>query len=187
MFEMATWLAMTVVIGAQPYIVPEGNYRQFKPVYAADVQIQDDFWAPRMKTNHEVTVDHCLDWCEETGRISNFAKAGGLEEGEFEGIYFNDSDVYKVLQGAAHSLALYPDAELEKRVDGRYRQDRGRPAGERISQHILHDRGTGPALDGSARPGTNSTARGISSRPPWRTIKRRAKQLCSMLPANSLT
>ena len=117
MVELTSYLAVVVVMGTQPYVVEEGNYRQFKPVYAADVQIQDTFWAPRMRTNHDVTVDHCLDWCDSTGRISNFAKAGGLMEGEFEGIYFNDSDVYKVLQGAAHSLALFPNAELEKRVD----------------------------------------------------------------------
>ncbi len=82
-----------------------------------DVSISDDFWAPRIETNRKVTVPYAFKKCEETGRISNFAKAGGLMEGKFEGIYFNDSDLYKVIEGAAYCLKNHPDPELEKYVD----------------------------------------------------------------------
>jgi DUF1680 family protein len=82
------------------------------------VVIVDEFWAPRIETNRKVTVPYCFEKCEDTGRISNFAKAAGLIEGEFEGTYFNDSDVYKVIEGAAYSLKSHPDAQLEKYVDG---------------------------------------------------------------------
>src|SRR5690606_9673884 len=47
----------------------------------------------------------------------NFAVAGGLKPGKFEGIFFNDSDVFKVVEGAAYSLALHPDPELDKYLD----------------------------------------------------------------------
>ena len=83
-----------------------------------DVTVADEFWAPRMETNRKVTVPYDFQKCEQTGRIDNFAKAGGLMEGEFEGIYFNDSDLYKVIEGAAYSLKIHPDPELEKYVDG---------------------------------------------------------------------
>jgi DUF1680 family protein len=83
-----------------------------------DVTVADEFWAPRMETNRKVTVTYDFQKCEQTGRIDNFAKAGGLMEGEFEGIYFNDSDLYKVIEGAAYSLKIHPDPELEKYVDG---------------------------------------------------------------------
>ena len=83
----------------------------------SEVKIQDEFWAPRIQTNREKSLPHNFAWCEQTGRISNFAKAGGLMLGKFEGIYFNDSDVYKVLEGASYSLADKPDAALEKTVD----------------------------------------------------------------------
>jgi DUF1680 family protein len=83
-----------------------------------DVTVADEFWAPRMETNRTVTVPYDFEKCEQTGRIDNFAKAGGLMEGEFEGIYFNDSDLYKVIEGAAYSLKIHPDPELEKYVDG---------------------------------------------------------------------
>jgi len=83
-----------------------------------DVTVADEFWAPRMETNRKVTVAYDFEKCEQTGRVDNFAKAGGLMEGEFEGIYFNDSDLYKVIEGAAYSLKIHPDPELEKYVDG---------------------------------------------------------------------
>ena len=89
-----------------------------------DVVITDEFWAPRLRTNREVTIPYDFRMCEETGRIDNFAKAGGLMEGEFEGIFFNDSDVYKVIEGAAYSLSVrtpqeksHPDPKLERYVD----------------------------------------------------------------------
>lgn len=87
------------------------------PVSFTNVMITDPFWSQHLKNSKEITIEACLDRCEETGRISNFAKAAGLMDGEFEGIYYNDSDVYKVIEGAAYSLMLHPDPKLEKRAD----------------------------------------------------------------------
>ncbi len=87
------------------------------PVPFTAVKIDEGFWSARMETNRTVTVPYCFKKCEETGRISNFTKAG-KGEGKFEGIYFNDSDLYKVIEGAAYSLQIHPDPELEKYVDG---------------------------------------------------------------------
>ncbi|OMF36921.1 hypothetical protein BK133_08390 [Paenibacillus sp. FSL H8-0548] len=81
------------------------------------VSIDDAFWRPRLEVLKKVTLTTCLMKCEETGRISNFAKAGGLIEGKFEGIYFNDSDVYKVLEGVAYALMTDRDSELEAEAD----------------------------------------------------------------------
>lgn len=88
------------------------------PVAAGAVRLTDRFWAPRLETNRRVTIPHCLGQCEETGRIDNFAFAGKLRTGKFRGIYFNDSDVYKLIEGAAYALAAAPDAALEARLDG---------------------------------------------------------------------
>lgn len=81
------------------------------------VSIEDRFWTARMKASQKTTLTACLTQCEQTGRISNFAKAAGLTDGEFEGIFYNDSDVYKVLEGIAYSLMNEPDAELEAQAD----------------------------------------------------------------------
>ncbi len=88
-----------------------------KPVMFTDVEVNDGFWRPRMETNRTVTIPFAFQKSEETGRIDNFAKAGGLIPGAFEGRRYNDSDVFKIMEGAAYSLALHPDPELEKYMD----------------------------------------------------------------------
>ncbi len=81
------------------------------------VRPEDNFWQARLRTSREVTVPYCFEQCEKTGRISNFAKAGGLMEGKFEGIYFNDSDVYKIIEGASYALKWQPDPKLDEYLD----------------------------------------------------------------------
>jgi hypothetical protein len=93
------------------------KHLKFRKVPFTEVTFGDDFWKPRLETNRKVSIPHNYKWCEETGRFTNFAKAAGLMEGKFEGIYFNDSDVYKVLEGTAYSLAQHPDEALEARAD----------------------------------------------------------------------
>ena len=111
------WLAVFVLfMGGVASAVANGS--DIEPVPFTRVHIDDAFWTPRLEINRQVTVPYCFQKCEETGRISNFAKAGGLEDGQFEGIYFNDSDVYKVIEGAAYSLQNHPDPKLEAYVDG---------------------------------------------------------------------
>jgi len=81
------------------------------------VNIEDSFWRPRLEVLKTITMRACLDQCERTGRIANFAKAGGLVDGSHEGRYYNDSDVYKVLEGAAYSLMIDRDPSLEIEID----------------------------------------------------------------------
>lgn len=88
-----------------------------RPVLFTEVKVADAFWQPRMETNRTVTIPFAFKKCEETGRIDNFAKAGGLMPGEFEGRRYNDSDVFKIMEGAAYSLAIHTDPELEKYMD----------------------------------------------------------------------
>ncbi|MCX5639027.1 MAG: glycoside hydrolase family 127 protein, partial [Planctomycetota bacterium] len=88
-----------------------------RPVPFSNIIVADEFWAPRIETNRTVTIPHDFRKCEETGRIDNFAKAGGSMKGKFEGIRFNDSDVFKVIEGAAYSLSTYPDPNLSEYLD----------------------------------------------------------------------
>jgi DUF1680 family protein len=82
------------------------------------VRIANGFWSPRMETNRVTTVWYDFQKCEETGRIDNFAKAGKLMSGPFRGTPFDDSDVYKIIEGAAYTLAVLPDPRLDKYLDG---------------------------------------------------------------------
>lgn len=88
-----------------------------RPVPFTAVRIADSFWTPRMETNRATTVWYDFQKCEETGRIDNFAKAGKLMPGDFRGIPFDDSDVYKIIEGAAYTLALHPDPKLDQYLD----------------------------------------------------------------------
>ena len=91
--------------------------RKLRPVPFTAVKLQDGLWAPRIETNRRETVPHNIETCEKTGRISNYSKAAGKQKGKFEGIYFNDSDVYKMLEGVSYTLATRRDPELEARLD----------------------------------------------------------------------
>jgi uncharacterized protein len=83
----------------------------------SDVKIDDAFWGPRIARNSTVTIEANLHQCEVTGRIRNFAVAGKLEAGKHEGALYNDSDVYKVIEGIAYALTSKRDADLERRTD----------------------------------------------------------------------
>ncbi len=110
-------IVLTLFLTTLNATAEEKPLKNLSAIPFTNVRINDDFWAPRLRVNHEVSIPHNFEWCEKTGRISNFAKTAGLMEGEFEGIYFNDSDVYKVLEGASYALANNPDPVLEKMVD----------------------------------------------------------------------
>lgn len=87
------------------------------PVPFTQVEVPNGFWRPRLDSVREETIPFSFKKCEDTGRISNFAKAGGLEEGKFQGIYYDDSDVYKVIEGAAYVLALQKDEKIDAYLD----------------------------------------------------------------------
>jgi DUF1680 family protein len=89
----------------------------YQPAPLNQVAILDGFWLPRFETNRLVTVWADFRKSEETGRIANFARAGKLEQGPFRGIPFDDSDVFKIVEGAAYTLATHPDPALSAYLD----------------------------------------------------------------------
>lgn len=93
------------------------SYYAVTPVKFTKVTVNDNYWAPRIETNRIVTIPFALRKNEETGRMDNFRKAAGIMDGPHQGRRFNDTDVYKVLEGVAYSLAVHPDDELEKHAD----------------------------------------------------------------------
>ncbi len=88
------------------------------PVPFTAVRLADEFWAPRIETARAVTIPTNFKKCEESGRIDNFAIAGGLLKGEYKGQRYNDTDVYKTIEGASYSLAVRPDPALDAYLDG---------------------------------------------------------------------
>ncbi len=88
-----------------------------RPVDFTRVRFSDTFWAPRLETNRTVSIPYALRMNEETGRVDNFRKAAHLMSGPYMGKRYNDSDVYKAMEGAAYTLLLHPDPALEQKLD----------------------------------------------------------------------
>ena len=181
-------LALMSLLAAGNSPAAETKDYPFTPVPFTDVRIGDGFWLPRLETNRTVTVRYDFQKCEETGRISNFARAGGLEQGKFEGIPFNDSDVYKVIEGAAYSLALHPDPELDKYLDGVIAKIAAaqEPDGYLTTYKTIDATKSPapwlkPARSGtwSSREATSCTTSGTSTRRPSPTSARPASGRCS--------
>lgn len=81
------------------------------------VSFTDQFWLPRIQTNRTVTIPASFERCESTGRVKNFIMAA-QKQGKFCTRYpFDDTDIYKTIEGASFSLALYPDPILEAYID----------------------------------------------------------------------
>ena len=93
------------------------SLKKINQVDFSKVQITDNFWSPRLERHTSVTLPVCIDQIEnQTGRIRNFENAA-KGEGEHSGIFFDDSDVYKAVEGMAYSLINHPDATLEAKTD----------------------------------------------------------------------
>ncbi len=82
------------------------------------VQLSDSFWAPRIEINRTVSIPSAFHQCEVNGRFDNFALAAGLIEGEHQGDFsFDDTDPYKIIEGASYSLAAHYDPILDHYLD----------------------------------------------------------------------
>ena len=88
-----------------------------KGVAFTQVKLTDNFWLPRLKTNADVTIPASFKRCETTGRVKNFDMAA-THTGKFCTVYpFDDTDIYKTIEGASYSLRIFPDAKLAKYLD----------------------------------------------------------------------
>lgn len=99
-----------------------GGY-PISPVTFTSVKVNDAFWGQRLQASREVTIPLAFSKCEETGRYDNFVKAAQQMHSdtnlgfEIKGYSFDDTDVYKTIEGASYVLQTYPDKELEAYID----------------------------------------------------------------------
>ncbi len=88
------------------------------PVLFNDVQLSDKFWLPKIEVNRTATIPVSFEKCEEMGRMDNFLIAGGVMEGSTKGeMPFDDTDLYKIIEGASYSLSTIYDSELDSYLD----------------------------------------------------------------------
>ena len=102
---------------------PDHDY-PVQPVPFTAVHLNDVFWAPRIETNRQVTIPFAFQQCELSGRVDNFERAAKALRGEAltntkaPGYPFDDTDLYKVIEGASYVLSVHPDPKLDAYVDG---------------------------------------------------------------------
>jgi len=111
----AALVGFTACTGAEAYERPDAPVKE---VAFTQVHIDDSFWAPRIETNRKVSIPSAFNECEKNGRFDNFAIAGGLKKGEHRGDFsFDDTDPYKIIEGASYSLAVEYDKQLDNYLD----------------------------------------------------------------------
>lgn len=88
------------------------------PVNIQNVKLTDEFWLPIIKKIQKKTIEYAIQKCEQEGRFDNFLIAGGKMKGTVKGHFpFDDSDVYKIIEGASNTLISEPNKPLEKLLD----------------------------------------------------------------------
>ncbi|SDS46818.1 hypothetical protein SAMN05216490_1208 [Mucilaginibacter mallensis] len=88
-----------------------------QPVTFTKVKLDDKFWSPRIETNRTVTIPASFARCENTGRVKNFEMAAARKGAFCTKFPFDDTDIYKTIEGASYSMAVHPDPKLAAYVD----------------------------------------------------------------------
>lgn len=110
--------ALTLSAAAKsPKTQPHNGY-PIGQVPFTSVKVTDDFWGQRLKASRDVTIPLAFSKCEETGRYDNFVKAAHPSDTiKVGGLSFDDTDVYKTIEGASYLMQTYPDKKLDKYID----------------------------------------------------------------------
>lgn len=108
-------LVILTIIGLNQSVYAQES---LQGVNFSSLTITDNFWKPRLQTIAAKTLDACITQTEiKTPRIRNFEKIVNKTGERHEGIYYDDSDVYKAIEAIAYSLGNFPDKRLEETVD----------------------------------------------------------------------
>ena len=91
--------------------------RRMRSLALADIQITDTFWSRWQKVLVEVTLPTQFQQLVDTGRLANFERAAGKGTGDFEGLWFNDSDVYKFAEASAYALTIRDDTTVRSNLN----------------------------------------------------------------------
>ncbi|GHT21027.1 hypothetical protein FACS189430_00420 [Bacteroidia bacterium] len=96
----------------------KGSGYPINPVPFTSVKVTDQFWGQRLDASREVTIPLAFGKCEETGRYENFHKAAHPSpDYKVGGFSFDDTDVYKTIEGASYSMQTWPDKKLVRYID----------------------------------------------------------------------
>lgn len=115
-FRLLTLVLLSVIFTNCSF--DNSSFEQIQPVQFTKVHFTDNFWQPRININRTVSIPSAFYQSEINGRFDNFALAGGLIKGEHQGDFsFDDTDPYKIIEGASYSLAVQYDPKLDAYLD----------------------------------------------------------------------
>jgi uncharacterized protein len=113
-------IAQTPVESGGVIRLQDSPYAQLQSVDMSNVHLTKGFWADRFRQTHEVTLHTLWDLLAdpEAGHIlDNMKIAGGLQEGEFSGVNWQDAWLYKWLEAAASIYQSTRDPWIAARMD----------------------------------------------------------------------
>ena len=112
---LVTTLLVAATVGSQAQVKKQSHGYPIDPVPFTSVKVTDSFWGQRLNASREVTIPLAFSKCEETGRYQNFVNAAHPSDTiKVGGLAFDDTDVYKTIEGASYLLQTYPDKKLAK-------------------------------------------------------------------------
>lgn len=115
---MKTIISLLVILGVCSGVYSQAPMQKFEFVNFSKVNITDNFWKPKIDKVATVTMKACIYQTEvKTPRIRNFEKVARNDGEKFEGLFYDDSDVYKALEAMAYALKTHPDSLLEAKAD----------------------------------------------------------------------
>ena len=115
---LVSTLMLATAIGGQAQVKNQSHGYPIDPVPFTSVKVTDSFWGQRLNTSREVTIPLAFSKCEETGRYQNFVNAAHPSDTiKVGGLAFDDTYVYKTIEGASYLLQTYPDKKLAKYID----------------------------------------------------------------------
>ena len=115
---LVTALLTATVAGGTAQVKNQSHCYPIDPVPFTSVKVTDSFWGQRLNASREVTIPLAFSKCEETGRYTNFVNAAHPSDTiKVGGLAFDDTDVYKTIEGASYLLQTYPDKKLAKYID----------------------------------------------------------------------
>ena len=110
-------IAGLFIIGTGNLFAQPKDY-PIQPVPFTQVHVNDSFWEPKMEINAEVTIPYVLAQCKANGRVDNFLRAAKLLDGDKLSEYpFDDTDIYKVIEGASYAMQVKSNPKLEMYID----------------------------------------------------------------------
>ena len=106
-----------VVLPGSRLYAQQSDY-PIQPVPFTQVHVNDNFWEPKMEVNANITIPYVLAQCKAHGRVDNFLRAAKLLSGDqLSDFPFDDTDIYKVIEGASYAMEVKSNPQLERYLD----------------------------------------------------------------------